>query len=313
MQNFQKKNEQIHQAFVQLKADSPKKLTDKLNFSWSNWGFGSESLVHSARRLADNGLKYIELHGNRYGPDLGYDAKEVNRILADHQLICSGICGMFGPENELASNRPIVRQNAIDYIKRNLELAQEVGAKYFLIVPGAVGRPEKLDDSEFDRSVETLRIVAPLFEQAGVRGAVEPIRSAEVSIVHTFADALEYIRVLDAPEIQHINGDLYHMQVEEVHIAETILQSGGRLTNLHLADSNRRALGQGSLDIDTVIMALYLIGYNNENCFITAEPLGPGGDPYPAMYGRGDRKLLDSLVSVTASTWNERERYVRGL
>lgn len=54
--------------------------------------------------------------------------------------------------------------------------------------------------------------------------------------------------------------------------------------NLHMADSNRCALGKGSLDVDTIIMALYLIGSNHEGIFVTPEPLGPGGDSFrPCM------------------------------
>jgi hypothetical protein len=57
-------------------------------------------------------------------------------------------------------------------------------------------------------------------------------------------------------------------------------------------------------------MALYLIRYNNPNCFATPEPLGPGGDPYPAMYGKADEDLLDHLVKTTVSTWSAREEYI---
>ena len=313
MQNFERKNKHIKDAFLKCKAGNSKQMEKKLNISWSNWGFGLEGLRDSVSRLSKNGVRYIELHGNRYGPDLGYDAKEVNKILSGEGMQCSGICGMFSAENELASNSGMVRQNAIDYIRRNVDLGQEVGAKYFLIVPAAVGRPGTIDECEFERSVETLRMVAGVFEQAGIRGAVEPIRSAEVSIVHTFAEAVRYIEAVDSPGVQHINGDIYHMQVEEAHIAETIANSGERLTNLHMADSNRFALGEGSMDVDTLLMALYSIGYNNDSCFMTPEPLGPGGDPYPAMFGKPDKELLDALVKTTVETIREREDYIRSL
>ena len=85
---------------------------------------------------------------------------------------------------------------------------------------------------------------------------------------------------------------------------------GPALTNLHLADSNRCALGDGSLDIDAVIKALYLIGYNQPGCYVTPEPLGPGGDPYPAMNGKPDPKALDRLVQQTARYFREREEAV---
>ena len=214
---------------------------------------------------------------------------------------------MFSPDNDLSSNRAIHRQAAIEYLQREIAFTSAVGGYYLLVVPGAVGRPQKYDDMEFARSVETLRVVADLFVKGKVQAAIEPIRSAEVSFVHTVADSQNYIRAVDRPGIQHINGDVYHMLSEESHIGNAILAAGSQLTNLHVADSNRCALGEGSLDVDTMIMALYLIGYNKEGKFVTPEPLGPGGDPYPAMYGEPDNEKLDQLVSQTVHYFRERE------
>jgi sugar phosphate isomerase/epimerase len=130
--------------------------------------------------------------------------------------------------------------------------------------------------------------------------------------VHTIAEAKRYIQAVNHPGIAHINGDVYHMQVEEAHIGEAILDAGEMLTNLHMADSNRGALGDGSLDLDTIIMALYLTGFNSDGKFVTPEPLGPGGDPYPAMYGKSNEKLLDRLVMQTAAYFREREEALLG-
>lgn len=308
LQNFEKKNAKIREQFEDLKKNHPKKLKNRLSLSWSNWGFGMEALQVSAKRLAKAGIEYIELHGNHYGADLGYKVKETLKILGDNNIKVAGICGMFSAENDLSSNSGLQRQNAIDYIKRELDFASEVGAGYMLIVPGAVGRPCPYDDSEFERSAASLRLVADLFAKRKIRAAIEPIRSAEVSFCHTISDAKRYIGAVNHRAVMHINGDLYHMQVEESHIGEAVLEAGERLTNLHAADSNRCALGDGSLDIDTVIMALYVIGYNREGCFVTPEPLGPGGDPYPAMYGRPNPKLLDRLVNKSAKYFRQRER-----
>jgi len=307
LQNYEKKNAKIRERFEQLKATSPKKLKQRLNFSWSNWGFGAEPLEQSAQRLAAAGIEYIELHGNHYGPDLGYKPKETLKILGDNGIKVAGICGMFSAENDLSSNSGVQRQNAIDYIRRELDFAQAVGAEYMLVVPGAVGRPCPYDTSEFDRSVATLKLVAGDFLKAKIKAAVEPIRSAEVSFFHTIADAKRYIAEVDHRGVRHINGDVYHMQVEESHIGEALLDAGDMLTNLHMADSNRCALGDGSLDLDTIIMALYVIGYNKPGRYVTPEPLGPGGDPYPAMHGKPNARSLDRLVKKTAKYFRQRE------
>lgn len=306
-QNFEQKNEKIRAAFQELKKNHPDKLKKRLNLSWSNWGFGLEDLADSAARLQKAGIKFIELHGNHYGPDLGYKPEETLKVLKDHDVKVAGICGMFSPDNDLSSNRAIQRQAAVDYLKREIEFTAAVGGGYILVVPGAVGRPQPYDSSEFERSFQTLRIVADLFVKAKVKAAIEPIRAAEVSFIHTITDAKKYIAAVNHPGVKYINGDVYHMQVGESHIGEALLDAGEQLINLHMADSNRCALGEGSLDLDTIIMALYLIGYNTEGKYATPEPLGPGGDPYPAMHGKPDKALLDKMVLQTAKYFRERE------
>lgn len=310
MQNYERTNYEIKSAFIQLKKEQPQRFQNRLKLSWSNWGFGLEDLEISIQRLSNNGLKYIELHGNHYGDDMGYKSKETLEILKRYNMEVSGVCGMFSAYNDMSSNKPHCRQSAIDYIKRELAFCEEVHARYMLVVPGAVGRPSAYDSTEFERSVETLKLVADLFGKHHVKCAIEPIRAAEVSLIHTFSEAKQYINAVDSDSIKHINGDVYHMLVSESHIGKAIVDAGSMLVNLHMADTNRCALGAGFLDLDTIIMALYLIDYNNNECFVTPEPLGPGGDPYPAMNGKPNKIVLDKLVSETVSYFREREKAV---
>jgi len=64
LQNYEQKNESITKAFLDLKRNHPERLKTRMNFSWSNWGFGIESLEETAKRLQMAGIHFIELHGN---------------------------------------------------------------------------------------------------------------------------------------------------------------------------------------------------------------------------------------------------------
>ena len=176
---FEEKNRKIQEQFRQLKKALPEKFARRLDLSWSNWGFGRESLGESAALLEKAKVSFIQLHGNHYGPDLGYQAEKTLRILGDHDLRVSGVCGMFSADNDLSSNRAVCRQAAIDYLRREIPFTKAVGGSYLLVVPGAVGRPKVYDDVEFDRSAETLAIHADWFVEYGVKAAIEPIRAAE--------------------------------------------------------------------------------------------------------------------------------------
>jgi len=313
IQNYSKIDLEIKRRFLEMKKEKPESFKKRLNLSWSNWGFGMETLEESAKRLKMAGIGFIELHGNHYGKDLGYKPQEVLEIIGRYGIKVGGVCGMFSADNDLSSNKGIQRQAAMDYIRREIDFAVAVDADYMLVVPAAVGRPAKYDDSELIRSVESLKIVADEFAKSGIKAAIEPIRSAETSLIHTIKEAKNFISLIDNKGVSHINGDVYHMQVEESHIGAAILDAGDMLTNLHMADSNRCALGEGSLDLDTIIMALYLIGYNTDGRYVTPEPLGPGGDPYPAMNAIPDKSVLDHLVMQTSTYFREREQAVLDL
>jgi D-psicose/D-tagatose/L-ribulose 3-epimerase len=308
-QNFQLKDREVTQRFLDWRKQHPQ-FKPRLKLSWSNWGFGIEPLEVSAVRLAKYGIHYIELHGNRYGPDLGYKTKETRKILDDNGIQVAGVCGMVSPESELSSNKPHITQRSIDYFRRNIEMCAELGGSYILFTPGAVGRPIPYDNNEFYRAADAIRILGDDFVKHGVRAAIEPVRAAEVSFCHTFAEAKALIERVDHPGVQHIAGDLYHMLVGEENIGQTILDYGSMMLNLHMADTNRTALGKGMLNLDLVLMALYVIGYDEGECFCTPEPLGPGGDPYPQMWGNPDSEMLDQLVAQTAAYFYMREKEI---
>jgi len=308
-QNFQKYDSIVIDKFSESRKKNAES-NQKIHLSWSNWGFGMESFEKSVKRLSRFGVKYIELHGNRYGKDLGYKTPEIKTILDEYGVNVSGICGMVSPDSELSSNLPHITQRAIDYFRRHIDFCAELEGKYILFAPGAVGRPKKYDDNEFFRAAEAINTLGNDFVNAGIRAAIEPVRSAEVSFCHTFEEAKKLIDFIDHPGVRHIAGDVYHMLAEEEHIGMTIIKYGHMLTNLHMADSNRKALGLGCLDLDIILMALYAIGYNNDSCFCSPEPLGPGGDPYPQMWGMHDEKVLDELVMQTANYFFDREQVI---
>ena len=99
LQNFEKKNLEIKNRFKKL-IDKKGSFKNKLKLSWSNWGFGLEPLEVSVERLYRNGIEYIELAGNQYSTDLGYNSKKINKLLSGYGMKVSGICGLFSTENK---------------------------------------------------------------------------------------------------------------------------------------------------------------------------------------------------------------------
>jgi sugar phosphate isomerase/epimerase len=312
-QNFEKKNSEIKRQYLEMKRSNPSLFDRKIDLSWSIWMFGLEPINKSLNRLSQNGIEYVELKGNHWTKDSGMTAIEMHNILKDFAIKVSGACGMFSIENDLSSPSPYSRQNAIDYIRRELDFLAETGGHYLIVVPGAVGHPNAYDAWDFNRSVDSLRKCGDDFARTGILAAIEPIRASEVSLVHTVSDAIKYIEAVDHPAIGHINADVYHMSLEENNIGEAILLAGKRLINLHLADTNRDALGTANLDLDTVIMAAYIAGMNQKGRFLTPEPLGPFPNPYVLSNSPCNSEIMDKLVKDTVRYFKEREEIVRSM
>ena len=313
LQNFEEKSAAIRRRYLAQKRSEPERFARRIDLSWSVWMFGIEPFSESVARLAKHGIGFIEMKGDHFTAESGLEAELVREVLADRGMRVSGTCGMFSAENDLSSNSAYVRQRAIDYVRREVDFLAEVGGHYLIVVPSAVGRPTGIDSAEGIRSATALRACGDDFAKARVAAAIEPIRSAEVSLVHTVDEACRYIEVVDHPGIGYVNADTYHMLLEEAHIAEAIVSCGERLANLHLADSNRNAPGTGMIDFDTVIMAAYLVGMNQEGRFLTAEPLGPITDPYLLGNEPCRTELMDVLVRETVGYVRAREEHVRSL
>ncbi len=311
LQRLEEANARIKYEFDKLKAEHPEKLKKRMNLSFSTWVFGYEELEESIDRLARFQVPYIEIGGNYGGPDVGYqaDTEGVKKLLEKYGVKCSGICGFFSDSNALNTNNNFARQMAKEYIIQETLFCKEVGGTYLLVVPSAVGNSKPYDTTDYQRSVETLRSVAGIFVETGIKCAVEPINSAEVSMCFTIDSTKQYIKDVNHPGVGHINGDIFHMLCGEEHISEAILRAGDQLINLHVEDTNRLPLGNGMMDIDTIIRALYVMGYNTEGRFVTGEPLGPGRDSYAIMYGQHPKEVKDRLVSDTLY-FKEREEEI---
>jgi sugar phosphate isomerase/epimerase len=63
------------------------------------------------------------------------------------------------------------------------------------------------------------------------------------------------------------------MNIEEEDLAKSILENGKHIGHIHFADSNRRAIGLGHTEMESVAEAIKSISYEG---FISAEAF-----PYP--------------------------------
>jgi len=119
------------------------------------------------------------------------------------------------------------------------------------------------------KAVSVLRECANRASNYGVTLLIEPINRYETNFINSFKDALTFLEDINNPSVKLLL-DTFHMNIEEADMFETVLKAGPRLGYIHIADNNRFAPGQGSIDFVRLIRILRFIGYSG---YLSAEIL----------------------------------------
>jgi sugar phosphate isomerase/epimerase len=197
-------------------------------------------------------------------------------------------------ERDLAHPDPRIRQVAVDYVRRCLGLAVEIGAPLVQMLASGETRlaPITTRDEEWAWSVAGMQAAAREAERGGGRIAVEPLNRYEGYLVTSTAEALAYLDAVGSPWVG-MTLDLFHANIEEPDIAASIRAAGARLWHVQVADTTRRGLGHGHLDLGAVVDALARIDYGGA---LVVEIMAPGPDPFRAIKDERSAGILDTDI-----------------
>ncbi|HAL62404.1 MAG TPA: sugar phosphate isomerase/epimerase [Chloroflexi bacterium] len=260
-----------------------------MKYSISNWIYGDEPLRKTFERLKRYGYDGVELMGE---PRL-YRVAEIRGLCREFGLQVLSIAGMYPwptEERDLANPDPEVRERAVKYLRECVDFALDVGAPLIIVVPSAVaktspvGRFESEEEwvaaaeREWNYALESVSTAAAYAEQEGVLLAVEPINRYETFLINNVDQGLRFVSEVGSRAVK-LHLDTFHMNIEERDPAEAIHKAGELLVNVHIADSNRQAVGYGHTDFEAIMRALKDIDYQGA---LALEPLPPVPDPYIA-------------------------------
>lgn len=261
-----------------------------MKYSISNWIYGDEPIEKSMERMSRFGYDGIEVKGE---PDQ-YDAKKLRELMESYGLEASSIAGMYPwptDERDLANPDEKVRRRAVEYVRRCVDFASQIGAPLVIVVPSSVAkvRPLVPVEKEWKLSVNAVREAGKYAQDHGILLAVEPINRYETYLVNTAEQALKFASEVGLENVK-IMLDCFHMNIEEADPAAAIRRAGKELIHVHVADSNRQSVGRGHTDFRSIVRALKEIGYNR---YLAMEPLPPVADPYMALKGTRAEDIAD--------------------
>jgi sugar phosphate isomerase/epimerase len=263
-----------------------------MQVSMHNW-MRAEPVETTIRRLAKYGYDSIEISYDSVELSPGAPGtKAVAQMLKDNGITCYGSISLMFAGRDLIHNDPAVRASSVDYLKKCTQMVADFGGSTMSIVPSEVGKVKALasPEEEWQWAIEGLKEVRDYANKVGVRVALEPLNRFETNFLNRHDQALLLAEKI-GPDVG-VCLDVYHMNMEDANMFKAIENAGARLFDLHVADNNRMACGQGALDWERLLTTCKHVGYNGS---LTVEFVPPidrtPANPYKNALAAADATL----------------------
>jgi sugar phosphate isomerase/epimerase len=237
-------------------------------------GFAHHRLEDALRILAQLGYRSVALtldhHSlNPYDPDTPHQAAAVRDLLRDlglRTVIETGARFLLDPWHKhqptLLSGRPEDRRRRLDFLRRAVDLARDLGADAVSFWSGT-SRESAPDEVLMDRLAAGCRELCEYAAGCGVRLAFEPEPGM-------FIDTMDRFRTL-CDKVPHaafgLTLDVGHLHCQgEAPVAPHLRRWRERLWNVHIEDMRRGVhdhlmFGEGEMDFGEVVAGLKEIDY----------------------------------------------------
>ena len=258
----------------------------KMCYGVCTWIFGEKDLEEIARKLSEFGYDGVELFGDW---EL-YPPKLARRVLSEHGL---RVFSLTPKDVDLAHPASKIRKQAIDYYLRLLDFAAFLEAP-LVSCHGMSGRirPISTQQEEEHLFYEAICFLAERARKLGIRLVLEGLNRYESYFLNTASQLRTFVEKIDT-SLVGILLDTYHMNIEEADLVNAIYTAGDRLFLFHVADSNRRGIGQGHISFPPLFRALKDVRYSGP---IIVECTAPGPDPFtPVKEGNWYEIVLDDV------------------
>ena len=246
----------------------------KIKIAYNTLVYADEDISAGIKRLARFGYDGVDFVGE---PDR-YDPKEIKRLLDENHIEASSICGVYSTERDFVSADPVIRAQAVQYVKDLADFAAAIGAKAISIQASACMKinAQASFEEEWAWAVEGIREAGIYAGEKNVNLTLEAWNRYETYFINRLDQALKMVNEIDLPNVG-VMGDTYHMNIEEVDMGEALRNVGDKLYYLHIADSNRAAPGRGHIDFDEIAKAIADIKYDG---WVSMELLPAAADPF---------------------------------
>lgn len=220
----------------------------------------TDELIENVRQAAEIGYPALEIHVQN--PET-VNVEKLKATCEKYHIKISGIATGLAYAKEglcLIHEDEGVQKKAVERLERFVDLAAELDSS--LLIGRLKG--DISDMEEYDRwekvLAANLRRAAEYAANKGVTLMLEAINRYESNYMNKVGEIAEFIRRYELPSTK-VLMDVFHMNIEEASIADSIRENYDALGYFHIADSNRMYPGAGHVDLEEVLGTLESLGY----------------------------------------------------
>lgn len=195
--------------------------------------------VDNIKSVEETGFDYIEFALNWIGTLSDDEFLKVKGIVDESPIKCEA-CNCFFPWDMRITGASVDENAILEYIRKAIQRASLLGMK--IAVVGNGGARKAAEGWSKEKAIEQFASVMVRIgdeaRQYGITAVVEPLNLSETNIVNSINEGLELVKSINHPNIRLL-ADFYHMRRESEDM-QVILETGGYLRHLHIANSNGR-------------------------------------------------------------------------
>jgi hydroxypyruvate isomerase len=231
--------------------------------------FPGMTLPRQVEKVAEAGYQGFE-----FGDWRGANSAEITKLKNKLAIECACLVGnrSVNPKGMGLCN-PSERAGFLNEIAASIEAAKRFESKQLVVLTGnkVVGMPREQQQASI---VEGLKRAGELASTGGVRlivevlntlAKVEPLNAVENHAnyyLNSTRDAFEIMRAVGNPHVK-VLFDVYHIQIMEGNLIETIRGNIGAIGHFHVGDvPGRHEPGTGEINYQNVFRAIRATGFD---------------------------------------------------
>ncbi|MCD0478693.1 sugar phosphate isomerase/epimerase [Chryseobacterium sp. LC2016-29] len=223
--------------------------------SWITPNWNPEAGKYAIEKTAKAGFDLIEI---LLPNSMEFNSKEVKQQLKNNNL--DVVCSLNLPKEAHIAFYPKAAENLI---KQAIDKTSELETDFLGgVLHGGIGvfSGNPLTENETEIIVEVWKNVADYAKEKSINIGIEPINRYESYVCNTAENVLNLIERTGKDNL-FLHLDTFHMNIEENNFYDPIILAGKKLKHLHITESHRGMLGEGTVNWSELFKALKTIDF----------------------------------------------------